>query len=64
MRRKAKADPWSPDVCDFLSKLCDIMELPDRDRLKWIADARAGIAASECERKRPRLSLIHGGKSA
>jgi hypothetical protein len=62
MRRKPKPEPWPAAVCDFMSSLCDIMELPDCDRLKWAADARAQIAAAERERKRPRLVLIAGNR--
>ena len=63
MSRKKQEPIWSPDVCDFMAKLCDVLELPDDLRIKWVADTRATIAAAERDRKQPKLKLIAGGKS-
>ena len=64
MKQQNGADIWDVEVRGFMAKICDMLEAPETDRLKWARDTRATIAAAERQRKQPQLSVIQGGKSA
>lgn len=35
MRSKKQGFVWTPDACDLMRRLCDVLELSDRDRFQW-----------------------------
>lgn len=64
MARRTQKDYWPPDVCDFMGKLCDLLEAPNDVRQEWVKDTRATIASIEREGRQPKLRVVGGGKSA